>query len=74
MPSRKGYMTQRVMRPLVCSEPGCDCGGVMVMLPACHPGESTRAWYHKETGTLEIKCAVCGSVVCEYLIAEDEEL
>lgn len=63
MPMNKQPLTRKDLDPLVCSTPGCDCEGDLVLHSRCHPDAATWARYNKATGNLELSCAVCEHVI-----------
>jgi len=51
-----------------CAQPGCGCGGVLFVLPGCHPRRANIEASYLD-GILTISCAQCGALVVRIAVA-----
>lgn len=47
----------------------CGCDSPVFLRARCHPKSKTWTSYWPQRGALQIRCAHCGKLVCEILVA-----
>jgi len=63
-------LTQADLRGARCTTPGCTCDSdSLVLTPGCHDGAPTIVEYRQDTGVLNVRCALCSSVICRIAVA-----